>query len=226
MRIVSPVTKINMDFLSLYRSCIENGFTITLLGVDKEYHPYFKNWVLNDYILDLEDEDIVMIIDGYDMFCLSGIDEIKNKFIKFGYPIVVSADVICYPDESLSNKFEYKSDYFNYLNLGGLVGYVGELKKALKRIFEYENEFIKTRFMVPCADQLIWQKYYLYDQKNQMVIDHDCDIWQTLGGRPNMERMMEKVGDRYRNKITKSFPCFIHAAGTVGRKAMKRLFDV
>lgn len=78
-----------------------------------------------------------------------------------------------------------------------------------------------------CLDQLTWQWYFLENQKDQEIItiDYNCDIWQTLGGKPDLDKMMIKKKGRYINKNTNSTPCFIHGAGKVGYYAMERLLN-
>ena len=112
---------------------------------------------------------------------------------------------------------------FKYLNSGGIVGYVKDLKEALNKILDYERSFPSD---INFTHQLAWQWYFLYDQRDQMTIDYDCHLWQTLGGKQNLDKIMRKTGDRYVNTLTGSTPCFIHGAGSIGLRAMEKLLRI
>jgi len=229
--LVTPVTDIlsnthykSGSVLRLAKSCASNNIKLNMLGLGEEYFQFFKNHCLYRYIKNLKDSDIVCIIDAYDMYLVSSQEEILAKFFWYESPIVVSVDTICYPDETLSKLFPERKGIFNYLNLGGIMGYVKNIKKALDRIYVYEKKIINDGIDWSCLDQLAWQWYFLYDQKDIIKIDYDCHLWQTLYVHEKWD-WITKYKNRYQNHITNSFPCFIHGAGTVGLKKMETLLN-
>jgi hypothetical protein len=231
MHLITPVTDIaysshykNGNVIRLAKSCAAHNIKLNMVGLGETYFEFFKNHCLYRYIKDLDDNDIICIIDAYDMYLVSSEEEIESKFLWYESPIVVSVDTICYPDEALIPLFPEKKGIFKYINLGGIMGYVKPLKEALNKIFIYEQKIVDEGINWNCLDQLAWQWYFLYDQKDVIKIDYDCHLWQTLYVHEKWD-WITKYKNRYQNHITNSFPCFIHGAGTYGLKKMEKLLN-
>lgn len=231
MHLITPITDAvysnnykSGDVLRLAKSCAHHNIKLNMVGLGEKYFDFFKNHCLYRYIKNLNDDEIVCIIDAYDMYVVCSEEEIESKFLWYESPIVVSVDTICYPDENLIPLFPERKGIFKYLNLGGIMGYVKSLKEVLNKIFIYEQKIINEGINWSCLDQLAWQWYFLYDQKDVIKIDYDCHLWQTLYVHEKW-KWITKYKNRYQNHITNSFPCFIHGAGTYGLKKMEILLN-
>ena len=96
-----------------------------------------KLYLVKDYLKNLNDNDIVLFSDAWDVVVIGTKETILEKYKKFKKPIVISAEKTCWPDKDRANEYDTLEEPFPYINSGGYIGTV----KALKTIFEnYNNE--------------------------------------------------------------------------------------
>ena len=150
-------------------------FSLFYLAMNKFFsRPYgnqIKDVLFLRYIHTLHDEDLVLLTDGYDTLVLAGPHEIREKWAGFGKPLVISAERNCWPDATLKGLFPDEADRPNYLNGGGILGKVGDLKDALGRVNR-----IKVPNKYRWSSQYRWTRYLL-DNRDRIGIDHNSEIF-------------------------------------------------
>lgn len=118
----------------------------------------------------LDDEDIVLFLDGYDTFISASQEEIMKRYLDFGSAIVFSAEATCWPDQSLANQFPAPDNGVPYLNSGTYMGTVRELKRMFSAPITNAED-----------DQLYVQKQYLTGNY-EAILDHESYLFFCLAG--------------------------------------------
>lgn len=225
LHVVTVITDPNNEnFLRLANSALVRGINITSLvshqkiGHGKGFGMKIK--MLNDYIRNLKDTDIVMFVDGYDVLITGTEKEIIEAYISFrrrhGNKAIFSAEYYCWPDGNKAKQYpEVKDSPYKYLNSGTYISSVGTLKSILKKtnIDIHSDEFKKF------DDQRFYTDLYLQNQ-NLIVLDTHNKIFNCLAGAT---QDLELRKGRWYNIQTKSQPLVFHGNGGPEIKAF--LFD-
>jgi hypothetical protein len=203
-----------------------------------------KNDWLYERLCELDDDEIVVCTDAYDVIYLSSPSEIEEKFLKMKTPILYGAGYFLVCCNSNDRKYMDKlanGAFYKYLNSGVVIGYA----KNLKLMFE-EIELYKPPSRPHVTyDQGFITKYYI-NNSNSMKLDYDTEIiWNDMfnyeqwpnkarGRRWNnlVNKLIDEMENEYfdenfidgrlRNKNTKNFPCILHIPGD---KYMTRFTD-
>ena len=169
--------------------------------------------LLRSHIENLPDHDVVLFMDGYDVFVNDTIDEILRRYLEFKCKVLFAAEEWCWPDESLADQFPDGQTKYRYLNSGLIIGRVDELKKILAQpIEDYED------------DQLYYQKQFL-SGRFDIQLDYECYIFQchdTTVGSNRASELNPGSKNQLTNMITQCCPCIYHGNG--GEEA-KEHFD-
>jgi GR25 family glycosyltransferase involved in LPS biosynthesis len=151
------------------------------------------------------DDDIVLFVDGYDVFFVAKINEIIDKFKNLNCDILFASEINCWPDKNLANKFDeiHTETRYKYLNSGLYIGTVKHLKYIMQKPIENNED-----------DQLYFQNRFLENLETQeIVIKLDCDnyIFQCLSG------IGDTVGVLFKGKLinidTCCCPLVVHGNG-------------
>jgi len=125
----------------------------------------------------LDDEDVVIFLDGYDTFIGASQEEIMDRYLGFNSAVVFSAETTCWPDPSLADKFPNPSTGVPYLNSGTYMGTVKELKRMFSAPITNAED-----------DQLYAQKQYLSGDYD-VVLDHESYLFFCLAGAEDSVRV-------------------------------------
>ena len=170
--------------------------------------------MMREYIQDLPDNDIVMFVDGYDVFISNNINVIMREYYKFDAKVVFGRDYkICWPDATLAELFPDEEGV--YLNSGCYIGQVKELKRILEPITLPTDPPRLWQLSDDEDDQLYITKKYL-SGKYDIKLDKECKIFQTTDFY-NMNNVVIKDNRLY-NTVTKSYPCVYHGNGASDAK--------
>lgn len=187
-------------------SCHRHNIPVAILGWEKKYLGH--GWALqlmDHYIQTLPDEDIILVVDSFDIFFVTGKEEILEKFHSFHKPIYISAEDNCAPDEFLKNIYPPSSTPYCYVNSGTYMGYVKEIKRLFKG------------FAHPICPLQNHQRIFTLDflrHPEDYHLDEYCCIAQTLHQAKRETFSLDPVSGRVTNKITGSTPCLMHGNGT------------
>ena len=195
----------------LFTSARHHGVDIVNIGNNIEWKGTdmsalgggMKINLMKEFLVDKDDEDIILFTDAYDVFYADDIETIHKRFLEMQSDCVFSSEAVCWPLAELSSKFpkaEYNSPY-KFLNSGTYIGRAGILKAIMNHKDIADDD----------DDQLYVQELFLegiYDIK----LDYEQYIFQTH------EPMTTKLGKQLNNPRTQTCPCIYHGNGGVEAK--------
>jgi len=165
----------------------------------------------------LNDNELVLFIDAYDVLLNSDYEEIIKKFKNLNCDILLSAELNCHPRFLKKNYIKICSANMlkvknKYINSGGYMGYV----KHIKKFYSWKSEDEIMNICINGGDQTYFIKYYIENyNKVNIILDIRSQIFQ------NMYLILWKEFDfrngRLYNNIFNNRPCFIHFNGTTYR---------
>ena len=137
IRFYSFANNINDNNLSILKqSAAAHGIHLSILGDGlKRFSTTIKIDLLLLQISHLDDDAIVCMIDGFDIFFCGGGEELKRRFLAEDCDCIISAE------RTYSHQYEKFKHYYEdqttktpyrYLNAGSIIGYVSALKKMCK----------------------------------------------------------------------------------------------
>jgi hypothetical protein len=207
MHIVTVATKSEGYFDYLVESCKRNGGELEVLGWGKQWKGFMmKINLLKEYLNNLDDDDIVCYVDGYDVIILQSVDKIETLFRSSGKKILFSRDsnIDIIPFFEMFCK-TYFGTYKNYrLSAGTFIGYVKYLKKVVNDICNENNCNDKN-----LDDQIILTKICNKYNDNNIDIDVNRDIFLVVQQfDSNINKIQIKNNQLIFNNNNK--PCIIH----------------
>lgn len=191
----------------LIKSCQKHQINLDILGLG---HPYFGNGTkfvhLAQYLNTLDDGDVVMFVDAFDVLIVANKKKILRKFLREQTPVLMSAEINCTPYEHLASSYPPAPTPFKYINTGSFIGYVGSLKKWLNALQPIDPGG---------CDQGQTTVHYLKKPKNRsfFTLDHHCRLFLTLYMVDEKDVKIDTKNKIVECLITHSYPCVIHANG-------------
>lgn len=191
----------------LIQSCHKNGINLDILALG---HPYFGNGTkfihLVQYLNALNEDDIVMFVDAFDVLIVSSKKKILRKFLRENTPFLMSAEMNCAPHPHLASSYPPAPTPFKYINTGSFIGYVRNLKAWLQDL-----QPISARE----CDQGQTTIHYLKHPNNRQhfKLDYHCRLFLPLYLLHDHEVKIDKTHRIVECMITHSYPCLIHANG-------------
>lgn len=134
---VSVATHKEGYYDAFVESCRRNGIELVVLGYWQPWQGFAWRFLLmKDYLEGLDDQDIVLFLDAYDMIAIQDADTIRERFLQMGVPILFSTENIL-RDDFLTHYI--RNGVFGHcpkanISGGAYMGYVGALKKMYSYI--------------------------------------------------------------------------------------------
>jgi len=155
---------------------------------------------VKDFLLNqpLNNDDVILFTDAYDVIYCSNHSEILQKFYEFEHPIVFGAETECNPDPSQSIKYTIRDKEFSYLNSGLYIGYVWAIKQCILE-YEYNDQH---------DDQLYWTLQY-FKHPNLITLDYNNKLFLNTYNMNMDFYSYDGQKGNYKDRI----PCFIHVNG-------------
>jgi hypothetical protein len=138
-----------------------------------------KVLLLQRYIANLPDDDVVLFTDAHDVRVLGRAMDVLARFKKVGARIVFSAEKNCWPDAHRACEYAFSPEdddsEYKFLNSGAFIGYVGDLK----RLFA---EHAAEPLDYSTDDQRYYTRLFLAHQheKERIRLDTRCRLFQSL----------------------------------------------
>ena len=172
---------------------------------------YTKIKVMQEAIESLNDDDLVVFTDAYDVIINGEVDEIFEKFKTYNCDILLSAELYCWPPYYKAElDIEVKSNTkYKYANSGGYMGYV----KNLKQLFAWKTEEEKINMCKDHGDQAYFMRYFTDNHKTSNIkLDTNATIFQSMVFVSWKE--IDFRNGRMFNNVLNSYPNFIHFNGS------------
>jgi len=163
-----------------------------------------------DYLIANPDVDAIFFCDAYDVVVLGTIEEALSKLDTS--KITFSTEKACWPDSSLDVYYDTSQHTpWQFLN-SGLYYAPRELFLAL---------FTDNMPDYTTDDQLWFTKQYLFNQSSGIILDRQCNVFQSYSFIDDGEFGYEN--GRVQNLKTSFTPVFIHGNG---RTDMEVVYDL
>lgn len=175
-----------------------------------DYHPIIREWKgfgtkiigLYEYMKQSSVNEFIYL-DAYDNYCIASPDELQYK-PKAGCNILISSEKGCYPDTHNIGKFPTVPHDWKYPNSGQIWGYADDWIK----LYEINPPNFED-------DDQRWYTNMLLSLRNRFIgfdvgLEY-CNIFQSVAFE--VEGDFEIRYGRLYNKITHTFPMFLHGNG-------------
>lgn len=155
----------------------------------------------------------MLYTDSSDAFFLAGLEEITEKYNAMGCPpLLIGADTQGFSTyQAWYDKVPWNEEKpFKYFQVGGMLCEAKALYEAICWMFE-RNQSGDWGEMP--GDNPPWWCNFMVERPRELVIDHDCQIFQNC---TNVEQSLVVAGVpelRIWNPITNSWPCVLHFQG-------------
>lgn len=199
MKLLTVATKSEGYFPILIESCKRYNIDIEVLGWGQKWTGFMMKFnLLLEYMKDLDDNEIVCIIDGYDTAVTQPLDVLESKFRKMNCPIVVAEDSTWILHKTIGYMF-FGLCKDKTINAGTYIGYVKYLRNMITdicSIFDCKN--------VKLDDQQILTTYC---KKNNICIDTKNELFQVV--------FYIKLDNEYNGKA-----CIVHGPGATNMNTL------
>ena len=168
---LTVATKPHPNLNKIIDTLSKNGDTITILGLDMKSDMNGFGIKLNyikDFIKDLDNSDILLCTDAYDITIKASLFEIERRFVSTGAKILFGAEKGCWPDAFKAHLYKTADEEYPYLNAGAFIGYIGYIKALLGAITIYQS----------MDDQRLWTDMYL--KTGLITLDHSNKIFLNM----------------------------------------------
>lgn len=146
-----------------------------------------------------KDNDVILFVDGYDVFLNDTLDNIVQTYLSFHSRVVFAAEKTCWPNQNLKDSFPATEHDNNYLNSGCYIGVVSELRKILEEELQDSED-----------DQLYFQKKYLSGEFD-IKLDTNTRLFQCVSSDEDNISINEDL--KIYNAQTGNFPKILHGNG-------------
>ncbi len=201
-------------------SCRRYNIDPVILGWGKPWIGFGKKITeIRDYAAELPDDEILILVDPFDVVFLCGLDEIEEKFRKSGAGILCGAMKLgrfmqrVYNAEFNTTGLPTPGTRYGYdfLNSGTVITTAGFAVRLIDR-------FVSQYGLTPVTmDQEIFTALYITG-KEEVELDWRCEIFHNLLFKnilirnPDMKDLECRNG-RFFNISTGTYPSIIHASG-------------
>lgn len=191
---------------ALEQSAKRQNIKITNLGEDHPWRDSMttlggmpKIQLVNEYLATVNEQDIVLFMDGYDTFLADSPQTILERFIQMDADIVFGAESECWPLPENASLWPDTGTPYRYLNSGLYIGKV----KALHDFISQSQDGSSNN-----DDQLYCQNRYLNNKTPWKVkLDTEAYIFQ------NHEPNIRVVENQLWNDKTGCCGCIYHGNG-------------
>lgn len=220
----------------LEETCKKFGYTAYFMGIgrpwtggDMESGPggFQKVELLKEHLIDRElwdDNDILLVVDGYDVFLNDSPSEVLKRFYEIDADIVFAAEKECWPDVQLEKDYPESDTPYRFLNSGCFIGKASKIKELIQDIENYDSSE---------DDQLFYHMRFLQSkgifsdkpeiQNINIVLDTENYIFQCASS-DSLEYLTVADNKQILNTETRCYTCIIHANGPENIKNRVRDF--
>lgn len=214
IKVITPAYSYQDRFVSAHRyfieSCHKHDIPFSVYGIGAKQYPGWIEIKVDGLLRELKNIDRsnfshILFTDSVDVFFMSGLEEIIEKYHHFGSPdILVSGCPI--PQNTIDVDHLFPSENrFRYLHCGQYIATIDAAKEMLERFM--------TLAWKTGDDAHLWYEGWR-DGWLKPTIDESGEIFQVFHTeKPHTWDGMEVVNGRWYNKITDTFPSSIHLSG-------------
>ena len=209
----TAATKSVRGFPQYLASCARHGIEPRVLGMGQKWEGFaHKNSLVREQLDSLDNNELIVMSDCYDVVFQKGSEEIINAFLSYQKPVVVSAERgFGYYDLSNTILPETPNPLYRSLNSGFWMASVGDARDMLDEMWEGGEP----------DDQ---KMFYRWHGKNhdRATIDYK-NILVTSSNYRYVDEDLEYCDNLVYNKHTCTVPCAIHLSAYTD---MTKIYEV
>lgn len=196
MHVITVATDDN-NWLDDWKASAEKwGYKYTILGKGREWEGFStKIKLIIEFLESREKNEIIVIVDAYDLILAGPPDELEKKFLSFRSPIVAGGEDVCIMN-CHKHSCKVNNERYKWVNGGCVVGYV----ENLIDMYKY------TLKVSPQDDQIGVGKYM---DENPELVSVDGNQMIVANIRSTVEIRCVK-GERFQHKETNYIPVIVH----------------
>jgi hypothetical protein len=213
LHIITVATEIKLCMKYLIESIKKNNAELIILGYGLKWEGFnWRNKLVLDYISNLNDDDIICFVDGYDVLCIRDLNELVDEFYK------IKTRENC----KMIVGFENQLNFYNYLmsqiifgNCNGLSVNAGTYISTVKDLREIINGILEKNILNNSDDQVLLTNY-CNNKPNDIYIDKKTELFLTLTNSTqqlDLDKYYITNGDKIEIIYNSNKPFFLHAAG-------------
>jgi len=218
---VITVATVSAKADNLVLSAHNHGIEVEMLGVGEAWQGGVmadgpggghKVHYLRSRLRNIDDNDIIMFVDGYDVVINDNQETLITRFKQFGADVVFGAEPILWPDSSIADQFPEVHTRNRFLNSGGFIGRASVIKEMLRGDIGKGDD-----------DQLWYQQIFL-SKKFNIKLDVENYIFQCVSATANA--LSVSPNNQVYNRETGCYSCVLHGnGGEQDKKAYKTLVN-
>jgi len=172
----------NDGYYDVLRQSVERlGLTLETQGWGQTYQGFA--WMRGlikekiDLIADTEPDEIVLLVDGFDVFIhTQSLEKILFVFKEFQAPIVIGAEGTSVWYQDLLSRGVFGQCLGTYINAGGVIGYASALKTLFEYWYEVGDESKNDQLMLSRACRGKREPWFRHNVK----VDTDMRLFATF----------------------------------------------
>ena len=218
---VLSVATVSAKADDLVNSARTHGINVELLGIGETWQGGVmadgpggghKVHYLRSRLRNIDDNDIIMFVDGYDVVINDDAESLISRFKQFGADVVFGAEPPCWPDPSMTDQFPQVHTRNRFLNSGGFIGRASVIKEMLRGDIGKGDD-----------DQLYYQQIFL-SKKFNIKLDVENYIFQCVSQTANA--LSVTTNNQIYNRETGCYSCVLHGnGGDDDKKAYRSLVN-
>lgn len=157
----------------LYDSANQHNIVVKNLGKGVDWNDPMtgrgggkKLKLIKNYINTIDEYDVVLFTDSYDVIYADDIESIFDKYLGFNTRVLFSAESVCWPNAAWADRFPETDHAYRYLNSGTFIGRVKELRAILEdydeELHDDDQEYIQEQFLSGKFDIKLDTEAYLF----------------------------------------------------------------
>lgn len=175
------------------------NYRYEILGMGKPWEGFeTKINLIIDKTTQLPSDNLICIVDSYDLIMAGSKSELVEKFLSKGKKIVVGSESVCGPN-CVRTGIAVENNNKPHINGGFVMGYSGEINKLYRNILR----------LCPYDDQIGIAKYIM-THPDLFHIDSNQDLVLNLNYGSEIHDLERVENRRFRYKPTGTNPVVIH----------------
>ena len=200
--------EIKSEYLLNTAKCF--GVHVELIGIGHTFTNFTNRlYILQDYLKDINPEEVILIMDGYDTLFNNTVEYTLSQFYQKNTKILISSEkLFTYQWGKFQHKFDTINSDYKYVNAGTFMGYAGDLKIMVDELFE-----IYKLYPTDIDQGLlgVWV-YNNFEDNKKVQLDTNCDVFWVTSKDWDVLKNID-IEENISNPSTNSKPFVIHNTG-------------
>lgn len=241
MKLLTYATKDAGYYAALLTSARKAGLDVHVLGFGHEWRGFLqRSTALLEHLHTLDDDEVVAVVDAYDVLVLGSAKECDAKYRALGTRAVLMG---AYHSNAITRSLFGDSDngdhFYDNISMGCYMGYVASVRTLLSKFCSRVNCGTDLKR----NDQRLMTDFYIKECRDCILPDHQCDVFyeidftegvlggylQTMMSGTQRERPLssnlykwDPVAKRITVARTQGVPVFLHGNGNANLDAFVR----